>query len=73
MKRLKIDELMRLAFVWAEQDRSSFADAWPDGSEEQKAARWEQNQLREYRLKRWGKTRLEAKIEQAESRTIPIP
>jgi hypothetical protein len=60
VRRLNADELTRLAFVWAEQDRAALADAWPYGSEEHEKAKSEYLQLKAYRLKRWGRTQTEA-------------
>lgn len=58
MKKLPVDELTRLAFVWAEQDRLSLADAWGmDKSPEGREAMSEAAQLRKYRMKRWGRTK----------------
>jgi hypothetical protein len=54
VRRLNVDELTRLAFVWAEQDRAAMADAWPYGSDEHEEAKSEYQQLKAYRLKRWG-------------------
>lgn len=70
MKRYSIDELMRLAFIWAEQDRDAMADAWPRASAESKHAAFQALQLRNYRLKHWGRTKLEADLAGAKSRRI---
>jgi hypothetical protein len=67
---MKIDELTRLAFVWAEQDRAALADAWPKGSPERKKAASQADELRRYRLKRWGNTRLENLLDRATSKSI---
>lgn len=72
-KRLSVDELTRLAFICGEQDRASLADCWPAGSPEREAAAWQAEQMREYRMKRWGRTNMEAMLERAELRTIPLP
>lgn len=58
-RKLTVDELTRLAFIWAEQDRESLAESWPPGSEERADAESDATALRRYRLKRWGRTRLE--------------
>lgn len=60
MRKLIQDELFFLAFVCAEQDRFALVDAWPKGTPERAKAQSEYDQLRAYRLKRWGKTKLEA-------------
>lgn len=56
---MSVDELTRLAFIWAEQDRSAMAEAWPAGSKERVKAWAHVKQLRAYRIKRWGKTKME--------------
>ncbi len=67
---MSVDELTRLAFVWAEQDRASLADAWPRGSKERAAARAEYDKLKAYRTKRWGRTRGDALYENTKS--VPL-
>lgn len=57
MKKIPVKRLQELAFVWAEQDRAGLADAWGYETPEGKKALDEAKQLREYRLKRWGKSR----------------
>lgn len=56
-EKLSFDELTRLAFVWAEQDRASLADCWPPGSNERANSKSQYDQLKAYRLKRWGRTK----------------
>lgn len=70
MKKTQEDELTRMAFLWAEQDRSSLADCWPLGSPERAEAREQAKQLRDYRLQRWGKTKLEGLIERSTPKNI---
>ncbi len=70
MKKLRVDELTRLAFIWAEQDRDAMADAWPKGSVERAEALAVLKQLRDYRMKRWGRTRLESILSEAVSRRV---
>lgn len=55
-QKLKINELTRLAFIYAEQDRRSLGDAYSEGSEERKQYYELAEQFRQYRLKKWGKT-----------------
>lgn len=59
-----VEELIRLAMVYAEQDRRSFAEA--NGSNQVAA---EANELadafRAYRMKRWGRTTMEAQLDSA--------
>lgn len=55
-----MDELTRLAFVWAEQDRAAMAEAWADGTPERAEAESQYAQLKAYRIKRWGRTQMEA-------------
>ena len=62
---MTVDELTRLAFIWAEQDRQTLAECWPPGSKERRQAASEANQLRRYRLKRWGRTKLEVILDGA--------
>lgn len=62
-KKLSVDELTRLAFVCAERDRVSLADAWPEGTDEREQAEWQYAQIRAYRLKRWGRTRGEQELD----------
>lgn len=59
---MTIDELTRRAFIWAEQDRDAMYHAWPVGSKERRRAKSERDQLRRYRLKRWGRTQLESAL-----------
>lgn len=66
-KKLSLKELTRMAFIWAEQDRASLADAWPRGTPEHEQAKAEAAQLREYRKKRWGKTQMEVAVEGTKS------
>lgn len=55
-----VDELTRLAFIWAEQDRAAMIDAWAKDTPERAKATNQRNQLRAYRLRRWGRTEMEA-------------
>lgn len=64
-KRRSVSELTRLAFIGAERDSASLADAWPVGSEQRKEALSLASQFLAYRMKRWGMTQLEAKIDEA--------
>lgn len=70
MKKLKIDELTRLAFIWAEQDRAAMADAWPRGSPERAESQNQRDQLHNYRVKKWGRTVLETVMSNAKAQTI---
>lgn len=62
-KKLPIDELLRLACIYAERDQQAFVEATCDSPSD---AQWYQEamdfvkQVREYRLKRWGRTASEA-------------
>lgn len=63
---MKIDEMLRLACIYAEQDRAAYLDAWSgcndDGAEKIKSeCRAFIKKVRAYRLKRWGKTNLRLK------------
>ncbi len=69
--KLSVDELLRRACIYAERDQQEYAAAIahtdsPEGKAEVEAFL---RQLRAYRKKRWGKTRLEVAIESAE----PVP
>jgi hypothetical protein len=61
-----IDELTRLAFVWAEEDRLAYADCYPKDTPEYLEALADAKSFREYRMKRWGRTFLEGVLEDAE-------
>ncbi len=69
--RLSVDQLLRLACVYAEQDRESWLVAMdncrgmPEDAEAIAKAEAFLAQLRKYRLRRWGKTRLEKALEGA--------
>ena len=71
-KKLPVNELLRLACIYAEQDRAAFVAAH-EGMEEdpacQKAIDY-LKQLRAYRDRRWGKTALEAELDTYES--VPV-
>jgi hypothetical protein len=71
MKKIPVDELLRLACLYAEQDRESFIDA-TNGSDPEYAAEQAEfvRQLRAYRLKRWGKTQSEVMLEGCVSRNV---
>lgn len=66
MKKLSVNELTRLAFVYAEQDRETWLSC-AKGEPQEDIERNEKllKQLKEYRLKRWGKTKLEVVMEEA--------
>lgn len=69
-KKFTLEELTRLAFIYAEQDRQAMVSAWPEGTPEHEYAMCEFAQLRAYRMKRWGKTQFESDTEGLKS--IPI-
>ncbi len=62
MAKLKVDELLRLACIYAETDREGYIDAIKNtGNEDEiKGEKAFLDQLQAYRKKRWGKTQLEA-------------
>ncbi len=70
MKKMSVDELTRRAFMWAEQDRWSLAECWPIGSPERAEAESDYQQVRNYRLKKWGKSKMEAILEETPSKSI---
>jgi len=55
-------ELLRLACIYAEQDRIGFIDAYGEDELEAVEATEFLKQLRAYRKKRWGNTQLESAI-----------
>ena len=70
-KKLPVDELFRLALIFAEDDRLSFADAVRDSDPEEYAKALDYvKQFRAYRRKRWGKTQLEEVCDSATPITI---
>ena len=73
MARLSEDELLRLACIYAEQDRDSFIQAHENMPNDPaaKRARSVLKQLHAYRMRRWGATPLEKDLERAES--VPFP
>ena len=61
---LPINELLRLACIYAESDRRGFLHAIGDGDDElAKETREFIRQIRAYRDRRWGRTAMEAEIE----------
>jgi hypothetical protein len=62
-EKLSVSELLRLACIYAEDDRQGFADAYAKDTPERAEALDLVRQLRAYRLKRWGKTKLESALE----------
>lgn len=71
-KPLSIDELLRIACIYAERDQQELVAAYKGMEDEEIVIETKAflAQLRAYRLKRWGKTRLEDAIAKAES--VPI-
>jgi hypothetical protein len=66
MKKLPVSELLRLACIYAERDQQEFAHSiasCDDMEVEQEKVADFVTQLREYRLKRWGRTKLEQEME----------
>lgn len=68
--KLPIDELLRLACIYAERDQMEYLNAVHADPEEVAETREYLRQLRAYRLKRWGKTRLEGWIDSAVEITV---
>ncbi len=62
--KLPVSELLRLACIYAEADRTEFLACNRHDPEQFAKTREFLAQLRAYRLKRWGKTRLEQAIEE---------
>ena len=69
MGKLSVSELLRLACVYAESYEEGFADAVGRDTDEGREAVEYVEQLRAYRMKRWGKTKLEAYMDRCESVT----
>lgn len=67
MKKLPINELLRLACYYAEQDRETYLDCIKDAGNQKDIDDTKQliKQLREYRHKRWGKFRIEQLMAEA--------
>jgi RecB family exonuclease len=66
VKKLPVDELLRLACIYAEIDREGYLMAINKSGAAEEKARTEAflKQLREYRWRRWGKTGLECQLEE---------
>lgn len=67
---MSVSEMLRLACIYAERDQESYLQAWEHCTDAE-AQRIKKEtaafikKLRAYRLKRWGKTQLEAICERA--------
>lgn len=68
-RKFLVNELLYLACVYAESDRQSFLYSIENTGDQELIAETKAflEQLRTYRLKRWGKTKMEAYTENAES------
>lgn len=62
MQKVTVDELTRLAFVFAESDRENYALCCAMGSAERDEAMLLAKKFRNYRMKRWGGTAFEKAI-----------
>jgi hypothetical protein len=62
---MSTDEMLRLACIYAEQDRDAFVDAYGKDIKQPvvREAIVFLSQLRAYRKKRWGKTKMEGLME----------
>jgi hypothetical protein len=65
MKKIPVDELLRLACIYAEETQREFASCNGEGTPEYAEAMEFVGQLHAYRVKRWGKTELEGILEKA--------
>jgi hypothetical protein len=70
MTTMTVDEMLRLACIYAEQDRRGFLDAIhgdnsPDGIALQEETRDFIVKLHRYRIKKWGKSKLQKAIDAA--------
>ena len=74
MKKIKIDELLRLACIYAESDRQEFLRCieHTDMKEEIQETEAFLKQLVAYRKKRWGKTPLEKIIDSPNNISVPM-
>lgn len=59
-----------MAFLWAEDDQNHLAACWDTDSPEHKEAKTQAKQLRDYRMKRWGKTAFEKMVERTPSVSV---
>jgi hypothetical protein len=64
-KKIPVDELLRLACCYAEADREDFAYCHEEGTLEREEAMEFVRQIHAYRMKRWGKSQLEAILDRA--------
>lgn len=73
-KRIPVDELLRLACLYAEQDREGFLNCYSSMPNDPAAleAKAFLDQLRAYRKKRWGKTQLQAAMDRGEMTDVRI-
>ncbi len=71
-KKLSVDELLRCACIYAELDREGFVAAHDNMPNDPAAvkARAFLEELRAYRIKRWGKTDLEVIFEETKPVTV---
>ena len=69
---MKVDDLLRLACIYAESDREALVAAYSNMPDDPVAidAREFLRELRAYRKKRWGKTKLERIIDQSQETEI---
>lgn len=77
MKKYATSELLRLACIYAEQDRLGLIDAYSgcdSPEDEAMKAEWTEyvKQLRAYRLKRWGKTQFEKIVDEADTVNLSV-
>ena len=68
--KLTEDELLRLACIYAEQDRRQLVTAYGGKGPAAKKAKLLADQLQKYRLKRWGKTQLESLMAKAKEVSV---
>jgi beta-mannanase len=70
MKKMPVDELLRLACIHAEQDLYGLVNAWGADSPEGKEYHELWKHIHNYRMKRWGTTALEFTIDNSKSLTL---
>jgi acetyl/propionyl-CoA carboxylase alpha subunit len=73
---MKVSELLRLACIYAEQDRLEFIDAMSSSTSEEDIEIVEQEkqflkELVQYRKKRWGRSKTEKLFDNTTTKTVP--
>jgi len=71
-KKFTVDELLRIACIRAEQDTEALLDAHSNCPDDPLVATETEylKQLKAYRMKRWGRTKLE--VTMSEMKSVPV-